>query len=118
MGAPLGVTGTSAPLGAFTGGLIAIKIKFEAFCGALWAEKKTVARKGAGMEEEREQLEVDVAVVGGGPAGLSAALRLGQLAAEAGVEPNIVLFEKGLAVGSHAISGALLDPQALKELVP
>jgi electron-transferring-flavoprotein dehydrogenase len=70
------------------------------------------------MEEEREQLEVDVAVVGGGPAGLCAALKLGQLAAEAGKEPNIVLFEKGMAVGSHAISGALLDPQALRELVP
>jgi electron-transferring-flavoprotein dehydrogenase len=70
------------------------------------------------MEPEREQLEVDVAVVGGGPAGLCAALRLGQLAAESGKEPNIVLFEKGLAVGAHAISGALLDPQALRELVP
>lgn len=70
------------------------------------------------MEEEREQLEVDVAVVGAGPAGLSAALRLGQLASEAGKEPNIVLFEKGLAVGSHSISGALLDPQGLRELVP
>lgn len=70
------------------------------------------------MEVEREQLEVDVAVVGGGPAGLCAALRLGQLAAKAGVEPNIVLFEKGLTVGSHAISGALLDPRALMELIP
>jgi electron-transferring-flavoprotein dehydrogenase len=70
------------------------------------------------MEPEREQLEVDVAVVGGGPAGLCAALRLGQLAAESGAEPNIVLFEKGLAVGAHAVSGALLDPQALRELVP
>lgn len=70
------------------------------------------------MEEERERLDVDIAVVGGGPAGLCAALRIGQLAAGAGVEPNVVLFEKGMAVGSHSISGALLDPQALRELVP
>ncbi len=70
------------------------------------------------MEQEREQLEVDVAVVGAGPAGLAAALRLGKLAGEAGKEPNIVLFEKGLAVGSHAISGAILDPQGLRELIP
>jgi len=70
------------------------------------------------METEREQLEVDVAVVGGGPAGLCAALRLGQLAREAGAEPNIVLFEKGLAVGAHSISGAILDPRGLREVVP
>jgi len=70
------------------------------------------------MEQEREKLEVDVAVVGAGPAGLSAALRLGQLAAEAGKEPNIVVLEKGMAVGSHAISGALLDPLGLRELMP
>jgi electron-transferring-flavoprotein dehydrogenase len=70
------------------------------------------------MEQEREKLEVDVAIVGAGPAGLSAALRLGQLAAQAGKEPNVVVLEKGLAVGSHAISGALLDPQGLRELLP
>jgi electron-transferring-flavoprotein dehydrogenase len=70
------------------------------------------------MEQEREKLEVDVAVVGGGPAGLSAAYRLGQLATEAGKEPNIVVLEKGMAAGSHSISGALLDPQGLKELMP
>lgn len=70
------------------------------------------------MEQDREKLEVDVAIVGAGPAGLSAALRLGQLAAEAGREPNVVVLEKGMAVGSHAISGALLDPQGLRELLP
>jgi electron-transferring-flavoprotein dehydrogenase len=70
------------------------------------------------MEQEREKLEVDVAIVGAGPAGLSAALRLGQLAAETGKEPNVVVLEKGMAVGSHAISGALLDPRGLQELIP
>ncbi len=65
---------------------------------------------------ERERMEFDVVIVGAGPAGLSAACRLAQLAAESGGELNICIVEKGSEVGAHIISGAILQPTALNEL--
>ena len=66
----------------------------------------------------RESMEYDVVVVGAGPSGLAAAIRLKQLAAEAGADINVCIVEKGSEVGAHILSGAVLDPRALNELIP
>ena len=66
----------------------------------------------------RESMEVDVVIVGAGPAGLSAACRLMQLAQEAGRELSVVALEKGSEVGAHILSGAVFEPRALSELFP
>ncbi len=67
---------------------------------------------------ERESMQYDVVIVGAGPAGLSAAIRLKQLAGEAGRELALCVLEKGSEVGAHILSGAVLDPKALDELIP
>ena len=67
---------------------------------------------------ERESMEFDVLIVGGGPGGLAAAIKLKQLAEAKGQELSVCLIEKAAEIGAHILSGAVMDPQALTELIP
>ena len=67
---------------------------------------------------EREAMEFDVVIVGGGPSGLACAIRLRQLALARGHELSVCVLEKGSEIGAHILSGAVIEPRALNELLP
>ena len=70
------------------------------------------------MTTEREKIDFDVLFVGGGPASLAGAVRLMQISEQKGLGLEVALIEKGADIGSHSVSGAILNPVALKELIP
>ncbi len=74
--------------------------------------------EAAGALPEREGMDFDVVIVGAGPAGLAAAIRLKQLAEQAGREISVVVLEKGSEVGAHILSGAVIDPIGITALLP
>src|SRR5258706_14235254 len=70
------------------------------------------------MSATRETMEFDVVIVGAGPAGLAAAIRLKQLAQDSATELSVCVLEKGAEVGAHILSGAVIDPIGLNKLIP
>ncbi len=69
-------------------------------------------------DAQREAMPYDIVIVGGGPAGLSAAIRAKQAAADKGLDVSVCVLEKGAEIGAHILSGAVIDPRALDELLP
>ncbi|KAH9482049.1 putative electron transfer flavoprotein-ubiquinone oxidoreductase, mitochondrial [Psilocybe cubensis] len=90
----------------------------RSFKTSVWHRNDSSAAPFNAAAVERAEDEVDVCIVGGGPAGISAAIRLKQIEREKGNEIRVVVLEKGTEIGSHIVSGAVIEPRALDELLP
>merc|ERR1719420_1771391 len=116
-------------IATYGGGLLGFRPASPALCNSsflrrpgqqcTYSAQRALRRFCSGANDVvREQMEYDIVVIGAGPAGLGAAIRAKQIAAERGADLSVCVVEKGGEVGAHILSGNIFEPRALNELIP